>query len=661
MKSKMSLFNPGIQKQNIKQHGWISLVYFIALLFALPLRMVLLAEDENRGNNLTIENLFASSFAPQTLIIVGISIVTGIVLFRYLQVPVSADTMHSFPIKRGQLLWNQITSGTVMLLIPVWLIGIVVFLIVNAYPFFELISAGDVWIWIAIVSVMSLFFFLFTVFIGMMTGLSLASGILTVIVLMLPVGLISLINANLSMYVYGFSSSYAGGEHIANWSPIVMMSQLSHQEINPWQIVIYFVLAILSGLAAWVLYRFRHIETATQAITFKPLRPVFKYGVTFCAMLVGGLYFDQYESMNWVIFGYIFGSLIGYLVAEIILQKTWRVFQVRTLLGYAGYGIVILLVGLVIKFDGFGFESNVPNVEEVDSVYFGHGAYQIREAESEINNQLFRENESYIENVRAFHKEIITEKPKEMPVVVNQRRFYNNNYVFGYKLENGSMVVREYQNISMDGIEEEMSAVMESKAYKNQEYNLENVDQTITSVHFTPHAIHNGRLTINDTEEIKELQEIIKYEISTMEVEDMRNRGMEWGSLQIGTENGEHENTFEVPWNKSFEELDIWLENNGYLDQARTTANNVNSIEVVRPSDRSDGSMRSPHQVFTERRDQGNEVVELEDEAVIEETLKSYSESGAGEYFVRIVLEGDQMYGVIPEGQVPDEIRSSFE
>ncbi|MDQ0300714.1 ABC-2 type transport system permease protein [Salibacterium salarium] len=658
MKSKMSYFNLGIQKQNIKQHGWISLVYFIALLFALPLRMVLLAEDEYRGSDLTIENLFASPFAPQTLIVIGISIVTGIVLFRYLQVPVSADMMHSFPIKRGQLLWNQITSGTVMLLIPVWLTGIVVFLIESAYPFFELISAGDVWIWIAIVSTMSLFFFLFTVFIGMMTGISLASGILTVIVLMLPVGLISLINVNLSMYVYGFPSSYAGGAPIANWSPIVMLSQLSHQEIDPWQIVIYFVLAILSGLAAWMLYRFRHIETATQAITFKPLRPVFKYGVTFCAMLVGGLYFDQYESMNWVIFGYIFGSLIGYLVAEIILQKTWRVFQVKTLFGYAGYGIVILLVGIVIRFDVIGFESNVPSVEDVDSVYFGHNIYQIREAQ--MHDQSYSKNENYIENVRAFHKEITTEKPKE--ISVGHRRLYNSNYVFGYKLENGSMVVREYRNISMDGMEE-MSAVMESKSYKNQEYNLEDLDQDITSVHFlSHHPVHNGRLTINDTEEIKELQEIIKYEISTMEVEDMRNRGMEWGTLQVGTEDGEHEKTFEVPWNKSFEELDIWLKNNGYLDQARITTENVNSIEVIRLSGGAYSGMRSPHQVFTERKDQGNEVMEVEDEAVMEETLKRYSESGTGEYIIRIVLEGDQeAYGVVPKDRVPDEIRSSFE
>ncbi len=46
----------------------------------------------------------------------------------------------------------------------------------------------------------------------------------------------------------------------------------------------------------------RHIEMATDAIVFRPLRPVFTYGFTFCVMLVGGAYFGQMQQkMSWVI------------------------------------------------------------------------------------------------------------------------------------------------------------------------------------------------------------------------------------------------------------------------------------------------------------------------------------------------------------------------
>ena len=45
-------------------------------------------------------------------------------------------------------------------------------------------------------------------------------------------------------------------------------------------------------------------------------------------MLFGGAYFSavQSNSVAWMIFGYVIGAVIGYYLAEIVLQKTWRVF-----------------------------------------------------------------------------------------------------------------------------------------------------------------------------------------------------------------------------------------------------------------------------------------------------------------------------------------------
>ena len=46
MKSKKSFFKPVVVKQDLRQHGWVSIVYFILLLFALPLEMLQLADRE---------------------------------------------------------------------------------------------------------------------------------------------------------------------------------------------------------------------------------------------------------------------------------------------------------------------------------------------------------------------------------------------------------------------------------------------------------------------------------------------------------------------------------------------------------------------------------------------------------------------------------------
>ena len=84
---------------------------------------------------------------------------------------------------------------------------------------------------------------------------------------------------------------------------------------------------ILYGVSLY-LYKKRKTESASEAIAFSKLRTIFKYGVTFCTMLFGGVYFSavQSNSFIWMIFGYIIGAIIGYYIAEMVLQKTWRVF-----------------------------------------------------------------------------------------------------------------------------------------------------------------------------------------------------------------------------------------------------------------------------------------------------------------------------------------------
>ncbi|RSL32444.1 hypothetical protein D7Z54_14905 [Salibacterium salarium] len=658
MKSKVSYFNLGIQKQNLKQHGWIGLVFLIGWLFVLPLRMIELAESERQF--LEINNMFDITETPQMLLTVGIPIITGIFLFRYLQVSIAADMMHSLPIKRGSLLVNQVITGAFMLLIPIWLTGVAISLVASAYPLYNDLTASNIWNWIVIMSVMSLFFFIFTVFVSMLTGNSVISGILTFIVLVLPVGLISLISANLSMLLYGYTTAN-GTDNYIDWSPIVLLTRTHNNDIDLWQIGIYLLLAILSGVIAYVLYQFRHVEMATQAITFKPLRPVFKYGVTVCAMLVGGIYFGENSSTHWTIFGYLCGSLIGYLVAEMILQKTWRVFRIKPLLGYVGYGIVMILIGIGIIFDVFGFETNVPSADAVDSVYFGHNVHKLND--TEIDNQsLFSSNENYIENVRTFHKEIVSKQPEESSSSYAQStNSFNNTYVVGYRLENGSMMVREYRNISLNGMEEKSMAVMETDDYKYQEYNLGEIDKSISEFHFFPDDYSsNEPLTISNAKEVNEIREILKYEISSMDVNDVMNSGNRWGTIGFYKEDNTKQ-MIDIPWHKSFEELDIWLENNDYLDQVRMSVEDVQSMEILRIPGGSVDIYKMPGQVFSERSEQNDSIRELEDEAVIEEVIQNYSPNGTGEYYVHIRHAGDSnTYGVLSGDQVPEEVESLF-
>ena len=61
-------------------------------------------------------------------------------------------------------------------------------------------------------------------------------------------------------------------------------------------------------------------------------------------MLFTGLYFSETTGKpRWIFFGYIVGSLLGYYLGEIVLQKTWRI-RVN-LKGYVAFTAVIIVAG----------------------------------------------------------------------------------------------------------------------------------------------------------------------------------------------------------------------------------------------------------------------------------------------------------------------------
>ncbi|WP_240375882.1 hypothetical protein [Bacillus piscicola] len=659
MKSKMSFFNKGIQKQNIKQHGWISVIYLVGLLFALPLQMLLIASDKQREYHKPVENLFSFGFPVQIIFIVGVPILAGIILFRYLQMKPAVDMIHSLPIRRGSLFANHMISGLVMLLLPLLITALTAMMVVNSTPLFDYLSAVDIWSWLGVVSVMTVFLFSFSVFVGMMTGMSVAQGILTFILLVLPPALFFLVTENLSMFLYGFSQRYYSSEMITSWSPIMWLAELEYKELAAREVIIYLVLAVLVIFIGWALYRFRSVETASQAITFPALRPIFKYGVAFCTMLVSASYFQIYDSTGWLIFGYVAGSLIGYTVAEIILQKTWRI-RGRAWLGYGVFAVFIVFIGIIIKTDIAGYETRVPAVDQIEGVYFGPDTYALTQ-DSETKAE-FVNKQAYVEKVRALHEEIVAEQPETIQNVRYPYQF--NEIAIAYELENGSRLVREYRLPHESTINDnKLASVLESEPYKKMMYELDALTKPVDKIVFTPHAPIPKSLTITDEEEIKEIKSILQYEIASLKMEEMKSHRADWGQIILETddiemERKEYREGPSIPWHKSFQELEKWLKDKNYLDQARVVPDEIAHIEV-RYVSKTNGRVDFPDQVFWE--DMGKSV-KFEDTKIIEKALNHYQEFGEGEYYVKFVTNNRaEFYGILPVNNIPEEIIDKLE
>lgn len=320
MLSKMFSFNRGIFKHNMHQVGWVALAYFLCLLFTLPIQILFEYSNATPTSPfLPRASLFFYSHGLIYFLTFILPLLLGIFLFRYMQVKLSSDFIHGLPIRREQLFIQQMLTGTILVIVPFFLNAAILWLIGFFIPAPELLSLSSVGEWLGLMILMNLFVFYVTVFVGMFTGISVLQAVLTYILFVFPTGIIVLLLENISYTLYGFTAGFYIHE---NSIPFTVLINHLYEPTKPSVIITYIVLTMLAFVSSYFLYKLRHAEAATLAISISPLKPIFKYGITFCFMLLGGLYYGSVNSdWGWIIFGYVISALFGYFIAEMIIQK----------------------------------------------------------------------------------------------------------------------------------------------------------------------------------------------------------------------------------------------------------------------------------------------------------------------------------------------------
>lgn len=161
-------FNSSIFRQNFRQHGWIGIIYALGLLFALPLQLFMSSNPDAKPQE--VDHLFRIAGSVQALFIITIPVAAGLFLFRYLQAKSPADLWHSLPLRREHIFTAHLTSGLTLLLLPVWLTAGVVAVVKPWSGNFYIFQGADIWQWCITVSILTLFLFCFSVFVGICTA-----------------------------------------------------------------------------------------------------------------------------------------------------------------------------------------------------------------------------------------------------------------------------------------------------------------------------------------------------------------------------------------------------------------------------------------------------------------------------------------------------------
>lgn len=507
MKSKTSFFNCGLFFSNMKRYSWVSLVWAALIFLTIPMRMLTMEINnymqywgEIRNINIFMQN-FGGALA--NFMLCGFPVLIGVLMFRYLHSPKSATVMHGLPFSRPRLFANGVISGLVLILFPLLLNTLIIVLVKAAMPIGNYIEYASVFTWLLNSVCIAFAVFALTVFAGMFTGNIMAHFVFTYIIHFLPIGLWLLVNTLFSVLVYGYSFE-APPDWLINF-PMIKFA-VDTMAYNAWYAAAGAVLLVMAMFA----YRVRPLENASDIVVFRFIRPVFKYGVTFCMAIAGYIYFCVMTSSEQSIIVALIFALIGYAVAQMLLQKTWRIWN-----AYKGLIVSIAVIFVfwgAVEFDITGYERRVPDVSGVESV-------TITSLPGIPANMIELKSEADIAPVLQFHKKLTDKRGSK-----NQNKYGGEGFTVKYEMKNGGVMERSY-SYEAEEYKQELITIYNLAAVREQGFPiLKNTADDIDAVSVQFFSARNdGKrdYRITDKKQINDLLNVFKVDINNMPGSDI--------------------------------------------------------------------------------------------------------------------------------------------
>ena len=474
MQSATSYFNRALFRKDIQRFWPLWAGYTLIWLLLLPLPLLTELADAIKPDEPDISRFLLSIGAYGGLAMAAVfGIFFAMALFSYLTNPRATQGFHSMPARRETLYVTNYLTGLAGMVSSLVLTFALAGVTAACFGVLDAAKLGTALL-AAVLAV--LFFYSFAVLCMMFTGQILAAPVFYGILNVLAAGLEYLVRNFAGNFLYGYSG-YAAPETFSFLSPVYMLLRTlnvttgeyvwngdwsyAYTAARPlkleglWLLGVYAAVGLVVALLGLLVYRRRASEATGSIVTVPWMRPVFKYGVAVCAafslgqliyLLVFGLnlYNGQY-SLAGTIGCMLFTGLLGYFAAEMLLQKSFRVWRT----GRAGalvFSAVLVCFGFSMSLDLTGYESYTPDAEEVASVSVyisangGHLACALDEPES-------------IERTLAAHRAMIADKDRQLSYA---RTTYEepadppyDSYLYftvTYTLTDGRVVRRSYDD-----------------------------------------------------------------------------------------------------------------------------------------------------------------------------------------------------------------------
>lgn len=402
-------------------------------------------------NNYDREHYIEILYNPIVLLTIFVlPVLVSILLFKYTNEEKSSSFIHGLPISKRKLYITNILTGIVMYVIP-FLVNLIIILLLNLGEMGKYLQFTDIIKWFGVCMLYNTIFFAFATFIGTFCASKISHGILTYILMYAPVGVLVLTSAFVEDVLYGFKGLSSNFEEFTKLPFIKIIEDFREMssyylsqtiEFETSTIIIYIISIIVMLVLGYFIYKKRKLEITKEFIAFKGIRSFVKYAATFLVNLLSYMYFYDVigkHNIRTLLASFII-TLIAYLIIEMILKKTYKVF--KSIIGFIVYAVIITITFVILNTGAFGYETRIPKAEDVQEVSF--------EVRNETIN--FKEKQN-IENVIDFQRKLVDEKKKGY-----------TEYTIEYKLKDGRKITRKY-DINNSLYKEELNKILTSNEY----------------------------------------------------------------------------------------------------------------------------------------------------------------------------------------------------
>ena len=486
MPSRTSFFNRTVFLSDLKR--WWPLTAGYALLWLLLLPLTRLTEY---GRDYGVPSAWNMKLDSLNIAVVGgcwSAFFTGILFamaaFSHLTNARATNGLHALPARRETLFVTHYLAGLVSQLAPQALVVALTQLVLASHRAADARAAGLMLLGLILPTV---FFYSFGALCMVFTGQILAAPVFYGVLSILVAGVEALVKTFAGNFLYGWAEPDMPA--LAAFSPIVKLATLDVRAVGTaneyfddgavsgvrmtgdlvirdvrW-LWIYAAAGVVIAALALLVYRRRHSEATGTTVAVYWARPVFRYGVAFCAALALGqlayeLLFGQYRSSgDYSLVGSLacmaLAGLLGYFVAEMLLKKSFRVWRTGWR-GALGVTAALVALGAALSLDLTGYERYVPEPDEVltahaDLHVYGNGrAFDVNTEDPDVI-RLIADAHRAAARDKARQQQLADSEPDLEDGSVAQGRLF----VF-YTLKSGRVVTRRYSDVTF--FREELAA-----------------------------------------------------------------------------------------------------------------------------------------------------------------------------------------------------------